>query len=193
MIRTLLLPGLDGSPDPHWQSWWLRRDPNAIMVEQESWSHPTPEAWETQVAGALLTHPGAVLVGHSLGAVIIARILTRWPQLRIGGALLVAPADPTTSRRLSAFAPLPQGRFPVPAIVVASRSDPWMSFAQAEALSRTWGAELHDMGDAGHINTAAGFGPWPEGQMLRDRLLSQAAPARGAQSGTEPRAARGRT
>ena len=46
------------------------------MVEQLDWANPTPEAWETEVAGAILRHPGCILVGHSLGAVTAARILT---------------------------------------------------------------------------------------------------------------------
>lgn len=44
MIRTLLIPGLDGSPAPHWQAWWQATDPGAKIVEQISWSSPTPEA-----------------------------------------------------------------------------------------------------------------------------------------------------
>lgn len=34
MIHTLILPGLDGSPAPHWQHWWAQRDPHALLVEQ---------------------------------------------------------------------------------------------------------------------------------------------------------------
>jgi predicted alpha/beta hydrolase family esterase len=32
MIKTLLIPGLDGSPTPHWQHWWAAIDPTAKIV-----------------------------------------------------------------------------------------------------------------------------------------------------------------
>jgi uncharacterized protein len=170
MARTLLIPGIDASPAPHWQHWWQERDPMALTVDQDDWADPTPEAWEAEVAGAVLQHPGAILVAHSLGCLVVARLLAKWPQLDIAGALLVAPADPARSRRLSRFAAVPRAEFPVPVTLVASRTDPWMSFEAAEGLARNWGASLVDLGDAGHINVASGFGPWPEGLALRDEL-----------------------
>ena len=174
MTKTLILPGLDGSPAPHWQHWWAATDPNALIVEQHDWSRPTPEAWETEVAGAILNHPGCILVGHSLGAILAARILTRWPQLEVSAALLVAPADPAVSRRLAAFAGIPDQPLGVPATVVASRNDPWMSFSQSTSLAQAWRADLVDLGFAGHINVASGFGPWPAALALRDDLALRA-------------------
>jgi predicted alpha/beta hydrolase family esterase len=174
MHKTLILPGLDGSPAPHWQHWWAATDPNALIVEQRDWAKPTHEAWEAELAGAILNHPGCILVGHSLGAVLAARILTRWPQLKVSAALLVAPADPDRSRRLASFAGLPEQSLDVPATVVASRNDPWMPFARSRHLANLWGADLIDMGFAGHINVASGFGPWPGALVLRDQLAERA-------------------
>jgi predicted alpha/beta hydrolase family esterase len=140
-------------------------------VHQHDWANPTPEAWEAEVAGAVLQNPGAILVAHSLGCLVVVRLLAKWPQLDIGGALLVAPADPTRSERLKCFANFPRTELPVPVTLVASRTDPWMSFQGAEALARDWGASVVDLGDAGHINVASGHGPWPEGMLLRDALV----------------------
>ncbi|PLL12522.1 hypothetical protein C0V75_11290 [Tabrizicola sp. TH137] len=174
MPKTLILPGLDGSPAPHWQHWWAATDPNALTVEQQDWARPTHEAWEAELAGAILNHPGCILVGHSLGAVLAARILTRWPQLKVSAALLVAPANPALSRRLASFAGLPERPLGVPTTVVASRNDPWMSFQQSTHLAELWQAELVDLGYAGHINVASGFGPWPVALDLRDQLAERA-------------------
>ena len=33
MTKTLIVPGLDGSPAPHWQDWWARTDPNAMLLD----------------------------------------------------------------------------------------------------------------------------------------------------------------
>jgi predicted alpha/beta hydrolase family esterase len=175
MTKTLIIPGLDGSPAPHWQHWWAMTDPSALLVDQSDWAAPRPEAWEAEVAGAILLHPGSVLVGHSLGAVLIARLLAKWPQLQVAGALLVAPAEPARSHRLVHFPPIPDRPLGVPARVVASRNDPWMSFAQARALARSWQADLVDLGFAGHINVASGYGPWPGGLHLRDALRAEGA------------------
>jgi hypothetical protein len=175
MPKVLLIPGLDGSPAPHWQHWWAATDPNALMVDLTDPGSPAPMVWEIEVAGAILQHPGALLVGHSLGAVLIARLFATWPQLDVAGALLVAPADAAKSRRTASFAPLTEAPLGVPAMLVASRNDPWMSFGQARHLSNAWNADLIDLGFAGHINVESGFGPWPGGFCLRDELLGQRA------------------
>lgn len=182
MVTTLLIPGLDGSPPPHWQHWWAETDSSAKVVEQRSWSAPSPEAWLATIAMAAMIHPGAVLVGHSLGVVAIARLLSEWPQVQVRGALLVAPAEPSRSLRTAGFGHVAERALGVPVIVAASRNDPWMEQDRARRLSEAWGADFVDMGDAGHINVASGFGPWPEGQALRDVLLLASGGARPAQT-----------
>jgi hypothetical protein len=53
--------------------------------------------------------------------------------------------------------------------MVASQTDPYLSFERAGELARAWGSALVDAGDAGHLNTVAGYGPWPAGErILRD-------------------------
>ena len=69
---------------------------------------------------------------------------------------------PSLPSRASAF---------FPAIVVASRDDPFVAFERAAAFAADWGAEFADAGAAGHINTASGHSPWPEGRLLLERLL----------------------
>ena len=171
MVKTLLIPGLDGSPAPHWQHWWAATDTQAITVDLSDPGNPDPTRWEAELAGTILRHPGAVLVGHSLGAVLISRVLTAWPQLDVAAALLVAPAEPWGQRRIQSFAPLRCVPLHVRATLVASRNDPWMGFQRSRHLAQAWGADLVDLGFAGHINVASGFGPWPDGKRLRDDLL----------------------
>ena len=168
MIKTLLIPGLDGSPAAHWQHWWAATDPTAMIVEQYSWSKPSSEAWLTEIAAATLIYPDSVLVGHSLGAVAIVRLLSSWPQIKIAGALLVAPAEPSKNIRTASFGSIPKRQLHSKVIVAASRNDPWMDQQQARSLSDSWKADFIDMGDAGHINIVSGYGPWSEGKALRD-------------------------
>jgi predicted alpha/beta hydrolase family esterase len=62
-----------------------------------------------------------------------------------------------------AFLTVPGELLPFPSLVIASRDDPFGSFADSEAFARTLGAELIDAGFSGHINSESGHGPWPEG------------------------------
>ena len=71
---------------------------------------------------------------------------------------------------VASFAPVPLERLPFPSIVVASSDDPYVSLERAEAFARGWGSRLVTIGAAGHINTDAGYGEWPEGRRLLDEL-----------------------
>lgn len=174
MTKTLIVPGLDGSPAPHWQHWWAATDAKALMVDLSDPGRPVPAVWETELAGMILRHPDSILVGHSLGAVLIARLLATWPNLRVRGALLVAPAETKGGDRVGQFGAIPELRLDIPTTVVVSRNDPWMGFDRAAHLARAWGSDLVDLGHAGHINVASGFGPWMQGKALRDRLTMAA-------------------
>ncbi len=181
-MKRLIVQGLDGSGPGHWQRIWLEEDPDAVAVEQESWSAPTLNAWLSRLEAAVEANPGSLVVAHSLGTVLLAHLAGRRPELAIAGALLVAPADvdcPNCApERIRGFAPLPVEPLPFPATVVASRNDPYMGFDKASALAEAWGADLVDLGRAGHINVASGFGRWPRGYRLADALERRARPSR---------------
>lgn len=180
MTKTLIVPGLDGSPSPHWQHWWAATDPRAHLVELTAPARPDPELWEIELASMILRHPDSILVGHSLGSVLIARLLATWPHLRVRGAILVAPAETLGHGRIGQFGPIPELMLDCPTMVVASRNDPWMAFRRAAHLALAWGSSLVDLGQAGHINVASGFGPWPQGKLLRDEMIARRPMARAA-------------
>jgi predicted alpha/beta hydrolase family esterase len=52
---------------------------------------------------------------------------------------------------------------PFPAMVLASRDDPYVAFDRAQAFASAWGASLVDMGPSGHMGNAASLGLWPAG------------------------------
>lgn len=170
MRRTLIVPGLDASPAPHWQHWLAVHDPLALTVELSDPACPDPARWEEELAATVIHHPGAVLVCHSLGAVLTVKLLEQWPELPVGGLVLVAPADTLEHDRIAHFGAIPELALPVPSLVAASRNDPWMGFDRSRHLAEQWGSGFIDMGYAGHINTAAGFGPWAGVLSLRDRM-----------------------
>ncbi len=182
-MTTLIIPGLDGSREGHWQQWWLDNDPTSQPVHLTELHHPVPEEWEQELFSAIMDNPGATLVGHSLGAVLVARVLTRWPYLDLKAALLVAPAEDPSHPRTKPFTPLPDLPLHVPTTLVASRNDPWMSQTRARKLASLWRSRFVDVGMAGHVNIESGFGPWPLGLALRDELLDRAVSSRRYQPG----------
>lgn len=173
-MTTLILPGLYGSGIGHWQRLWLDTLDDAILVAQDDWHRPNRAAWIARAAEAVQRHPGAVLVGHSLGAVLIAHLAAARPDLPIAGALLVAPADVESEAAAAAgladFAPLPTAPLPFPSILVASRDDPWMAWSRARVFANLWESAFVDAGRAGHINAESGLGAWPAGRVELDRL-----------------------
>lgn len=174
MIHTLIIPGYHGSPAGHWQRHWAADNPLVEIVEQEDFDHPVLTDWLHVLEMHLSSAPGAVLVAHSLGCALVAHLAGRPSASHIGGALLVAPADADgfagEDPGFADFAPLPTAALPFPSIVVASRNDPFMTYSRVTALARLWGAGLVDLGEAGHINVASGYGPWPDGVILAEAL-----------------------
>ena len=166
----LIVPGLAGSEEEHWQARWASRLATARIVEQADWHDPEPAAWQGRIVEAVsaATRP-VVLIAHSLGVVACARAAPRFAPGVVRGALLVALPDveeaPGLPESVRAFAPLPRDPLPFPSLLVASRTDPHCPYARAEDIAYAWGAQLVDAGESGHINVASGHGPWPEGLM----------------------------
>jgi predicted alpha/beta hydrolase family esterase len=178
---VLIIPGLHGSGPRHWQSEWERRDPRRCRVLQRSWDEPRRAAWTEALDRQLAAcAEPAVLVAHSLGCAAVAH-LPRRATARVRAALLVAPCDVDFAERLLPsvrdFAPLPLERLPFASVVVASTNDPYLELRRARRLAATWGSKLVVLPDAGHINVEAGFGPWPEGELLLETLIEQSMPA----------------
>ena len=175
-VDILIVPGWSGSGEDHWQTRWERTLKTARRVEQEDWYAPDAEAWVGRIIeNAVQSARPVVIVAHSLGVPAVAHMAKRIPKGFISGAFLVAPADvdhasawPVTEglkfdATASGFSPLPGEPFPFPSVLVASSTDPYCSMDRATALANGWGATLVEAGDAGHINSASGFGPWPDG------------------------------
>lgn len=166
----LIVPGLGGSDEGHWQTRWASRMSTARVVEQDSWQAPEPVAWRARVAEAVAaaTRP-VILIAHSLGVLACVEAVPDFAAGRVIGALFVALPDVEETLSLPAsvraFAPLPREPLPFPSLLVASRDDPYCSYDRAEDFSYAWGSALVDAGESGHINVASGHGPWPEGLM----------------------------
>ncbi len=170
----LVIPGLGGSGPDHWQSRWEAKIPAVRRILQADWEKPGLAAWRDRIVEEVerAARP-VILVAHSLGvlaAVHAAPFLAKGESsCKVKGAFLVAPPSVEVLSGLDALDPacltVPGEPLPFPSLVIASRNDPFASFAESEALAKMLGAELIDAGFSGHINSERGHGPWPEGLM----------------------------
>lgn len=172
-VRVLVVPGLHGSGPDHWQSWLQSHYRHAVRVEQDDWSTPDVDRWAERIAATLRRQRPArwVAVAHSFGCLALARYLGlqgRGETLPVRAAVLVAPAEPD---KFGISGRLPTSPLPLASVLVGSRNDPWMRLERAREWAGYWGSQFIDMGHAGHINPASGFGPWPGGKALVERRI----------------------
>lgn len=129
-----------------------------------------------------------VLVAHSAGV----QITVQWAQRHdrpILGALLAAPTDVETQLpagyptledlESNGWTPIPRRKLPFPSIVAASSNDGLVSRRRAAGMAEVWGSKLVDVGEAGHLNPASGYGDWP---LAEDLILELAQVREGANS-----------
>jgi serine hydrolase len=171
----LMVPGYSGSGPEHWQTLWEQEHPDYRRVMQRDWERPERDEWVGALDAAIAqTEPPVVLVAHSLGCLVVVHWAAQH-QRAIRAALLVAPPDaedPDFAVDAGGFAPIPLARLPFPSMLVASTNDPYISLERAEYLAHAWGSRCVSVGASGHINAAAGFGPWPFGEELLAELCS---------------------
>jgi len=164
---VLVLPGWQSSGPDHWQSRWERLH-GYRRVEQHDWFTPRRGDWLARLDEVVVDHAGeVVLVAHSLGCILAAAWARHsWHTAQVRGALLVAPGDvesPELASLLPGWGPIERQPLPFPAVLVASRNDPYCGFDRAAQLARDWDATLQDLGERGHINAESGLGDWPQG------------------------------
>ncbi|PZF92918.1 alpha/beta hydrolase [Micromonospora deserti] len=173
VTRHLLVPGR-GIPRPeHWLRRWADAHPTYRWAPEPPGPPLVLRDRVRALHGAVCeSDEPAVLIAHSAGCITTAV----WAANHVGpvrAALLVTPpyvdgAEPDDPSDIPWV--VPRRRLPFRTVLVASRTDPYTSLAQFERFAEDWGAELVDAGDVGHLDTASGFGPWPEGERLVSEL-----------------------
>ncbi|HEX8363257.1 MAG TPA: alpha/beta hydrolase [Longimicrobium sp.] len=172
--HVLLVPGLFDSSPGHWQSLWHAAHPEYHRVVQRDWVNADRADWVGTLNRSIEAIDGpVVLVAHSLACITVAHWARSAGSGRVVGALLVAPSDvdlPTFPAGTTGFAPVPLEPLPFPSVLVASSDDEYITAQRARELGAAWGSRMVEVGAAGHINTSAGFGPWPAGEALLEEL-----------------------
>jgi predicted alpha/beta hydrolase family esterase len=166
-FRILVVPGLHGSGPAHWQTRWQRLFPYFERVEQLQWDVPDLHVWSDRLDKVLRqSSQPALIVAHSFGCLAAVHRIGKGAPT-VSGALLVGPADP---EKFGIFESVRNVRMPIPAMLVASSTDPWMDIRNAAAWAGTWGSDFINVGALGHINADSGLGDWQHGLTLLCRL-----------------------
>lgn len=171
----VILHGLDGSSEGHWQSWLADQLGHSgydvhfpDLPEKE---HPSLLDWTDEIHALLRqTGPHTTLVAHSLSAYLWLHYASLSGASRVQRVLLVAPPGDEEIRhtrriRHTFQLPLSETRIHQAAdelLMVGSEADPYCARGFLDTYARPLRLSYLQLGnEAGHINPESGFGPWP--------------------------------
>ncbi|MCZ4119865.1 RBBP9/YdeN family alpha/beta hydrolase [Streptomyces sp. H39-S7] len=182
MVAYVIIPGIDGSDEQHWQSRWQSRwGASAARIAPASWTRPDLPDWVAAIQTAYeiaSARDGQVaLIAHSLGSWAAAQWLNdRAPSDGVT-AFLVAPPDlqgPEFPRGpASTFLGLAARPLPCRSLLVTSDNDPYCDPATSAALASGWQARHQPVARHGHINSGSGLGDWQPGLELLRTLVDR--------------------
>jgi uncharacterized protein len=176
---VLLIPDARISTPDHWLSRWAEERTDCRRVDQESLDEPDPVRWLARIDDAVdAAAKPVVLVAHSLGCLAVAAwaLLSKRAEQGKVAALLVAPCDPNQGKAtdlVKRFGCFAFTRLPIPVTVIASSNDPYATISRGYAIARSWGADVVDAGEVGHMDTQSHLGAWPWGQNVLDRVIAR--------------------
>ena len=175
---VLTLAGLWNSGPEHWQTLWEKKYSAWQRAPHRDWNNPERDEWVAELDAAIAASDQGppILVAHSLGCALVAHWAASGSKLKIAGAFLVAPSDVEAAsypKEASGFAPMPMRKLPFPSIVVASTNDEYVTIARARQFAAAWDSKFVEIGAAGHINGASGYGEWPEGEQMLMEFCTQ--------------------
>jgi len=177
---VLIVPGLREHVAEHWQTLLEARLEKVRSVPPLTTDKLDLAARIRAIQQTLEQIDGPViLVAHSAGVLMVAHWAAQHSRA-IKGALLATPPDldahwpagypsPQTLQA-QGWNPLPRGPLPFRSVVAASTNDHLASLEAVTHLAEGWGAELRSLGAVGHLNPAAGFGAWPDAELLIQEL-----------------------
>ncbi|EYS87740.1 alpha/beta hydrolase [Cupriavidus sp. SK-4] len=181
---VLMVPGLRDHVAEHWQTLLQAelqaqgRDVRCVPPLEHDKLSCAARVAALDATLAAIDKP-VVLVAHSAGVMITVHWAARH-QRQILGALLVTPPDfaqplppgyPAQDALVQGgWLPTPLAPLPFPTLVAASGNDPLASHARVAEMAAAWGGRLVDLGNVGHLNPAAGYGPWPRAHDLLAEL-----------------------
>ena len=170
---VVLVPGLRGHVEDHWQTHLAASLPGARTVPPLGRTNPALQARVTLLDQIVQDVDGpVVIVAHSAGVLVTVHWAAQYSPTRVVGALLATPpafATPLPSEypsieelRAHGWLPIPRRPLPFPSILAVSTDDPLGNPVRMQALANAWGSRTRSLGAVGHLNPTSGFGEWPQ-------------------------------
>ena len=185
MRKFIIIHGTKGSPEGNWFPWLAEslRQQNAEVVIPRM---PTPEGqslvnWLSEFSRQVgVINEGAIIIGHSLGATFLLRILERQKSpvaqsIFVAGVLDtigIAEYDQLNSSFIET--PYDWGTIKKNAgsvVCLSGENDPYVPARQGEELAANLGVKNHIIPHGGHLTTEFGYTSFPNLLLL----LKQAA------------------
>lgn len=171
----LLIHGLDGSPQGHWQDWLAHRAAelghDVHFPELPSKENPNLLYWLSLLhLEAVAAGPQATLVAHSLGAYLWLHYASLEGAQPLERVLLVAPPGKDEVIASGRVRDLPDIQLNAERIraaakttlVVGTSADPYNRKGARASYAKPLGLPYLELdASAGHINPASGFDSWP--------------------------------
>ena len=172
----VIVPGLRGHLEDHWQTRLAAKLPHALLV-------PSFGRDKRDLAGRVADLHRVIedagvpvtIVAHSAGVLTTVHWASRH-DLPVRGALLATPPDLTrplgpqypTLEQLqeSGWTPIPVAPLNFPSILAASTNDDLANVDNLRTLAHAWGSRFIDIGPVGHLNPTSGYGDWPGAEAL---------------------------
>jgi predicted alpha/beta hydrolase family esterase len=178
---VVLVPGLRGHVEDHWQTHLAASLPGARTVPPLGRTNPALQARVTLLDHVVEDVDGpVVLVAHSAGVLVTVHWAATYTGTKVVGALLATPpafAAPLPPEypsiaelRNHGWLPIPRRPLPFASILATSTDDALGNPVRLRALANAWGSREHSLGAVGHLNPASGFGEWPEAMSLIEEL-----------------------
>lgn len=169
----VVVHGYEGSGPGHWQHWLtdalVARGVVVRFPDLPDNLAPERDAWVEALATVVLDRGESrvTFVAHSLGCWAVDHLVARDGTDALAGALLVAPPSPfSLFGPIQDFLPPPRNRdawapIATRTLVLGSDDDEYASDDEFEDLGGRIGVAHRILPGGGHLNAAAGFGPFP--------------------------------
>ncbi len=167
-MKVVIFHGWGANSQSNWFPW-LKKElekhnlevycpdlPNSQFPEQEEWLHKVESLTEYD--------EDTILIGHSLGTVLILRLLEKY---KVNVAFLVAGFDRHLNiEEIKSFFKEPFDYNTIKnnadIYMLSSDNDPYIELDIAQNLSKTLGAELKVFNNKGHLSAGTKKGEFPE-------------------------------
>ena len=165
MKKVLILHGWGGSDFPHWQAWLatelIKRNYIVSFPQLPNPQNPNLNAWLGYLKTEMDHFRPDIVVCHSLANILWLHFCERFVFEDVEKLMLVAPVSQNCKiAELSQFFPypMPKNLRAKNIISAGSTNDPYLSVEEAIEFQSKLNIGMKIMENAGHINTASGFG-----------------------------------